>query len=206
MVQGGNENLLRGINFAALVMEGVELETVQAATQAVEEWGATMQLVSAANGEIKGAVSAQAAQTESVKVQLSFEEADPKEFSAVLIPGGQSHAGLLRQHPAARQFIAEIMHDEKPVAACGEGIGLLIDAGLLTGRTVAGPAGLKNDLIQAGANWSDKSVEVDGLLITCAGLEQLDEFIPAMLAVTGNHVRQNVKGTPDEKTVVGPSS
>jgi len=139
-------------------------------------------------------------------VQLSFEEADPQEFSAALIPDGAQHAEQLRHHAPARQFIAAIAGEGKPIAALGAGISLLLDAGMLQRRTVAGPAALKNELTQAGASWSDQPVNTDGVLITGSGPEALEEFVQAMLTVTGAHVHQNVQGTEDEKSILGPSS
>ena len=204
MVQGGNESFLRGINFAALVMDGVDQDTLQQACRALEEVGAIVRLVSERNGALKS--EGPQNEAEPIEVQLSFEEADPQEFSAVLIPDGAPHAERLRRHAPARQFIADIAGEGKPIAALGAGIFLLLDAGLLQGRTVAGPAALKNEAAQAGASWSDQPAHTDGVLITGSGREALEEFVQAMLAATAAHVHQNVQGTEDEKSILGPSS
>src|SRR5690606_42057257 len=103
MVQGGNESFLRGINFAALVMDGVDQDTLQYACRALEEVGAIVRIISERNGALKG--EGQQSEAEPIAVQLSFEEADPQEFSAALIPDGAQHAEQLRHHAPARQFI-----------------------------------------------------------------------------------------------------
>ncbi len=204
MVLGSNESLLRGINFAALVGEGVDQNSLERSIHALEEVGATVRLVSMRRGALRGPGREQSAN--GLQVHLSFDEADPLEFSGALVPAGERHAEVLRKNPAVREFIIEIADAAKPIAACAEGIVLLLDTGLLQDRAVAAPEKFKGSLAQAGAKWSEKNVEADGLLVTAASTASSDELIQTLLEVTANHVKQHVKGTLDEKASIGPSS
>lgn len=204
MVLASNESLLRGVNFAALVMDGFEAKELFDPWHALEEAGAIVRVVSAESSKLQGIEEDHSAAQ--VDVHLSFEEADPQEFAAVLIPGGAQHAALLRKHEAARRFMQDVVHDGKPVAAIGHGVALLIDAGVVKGGTLTGAPELKDEIEQAGGHWLDKEAVDDRWLVTSRTPDDLPVFIDAMISLTANHVKNSVRGTRDEKGVVGPGS
>ena len=204
MVLAGNESLLRGINFAALVMDGFEAKELFEPWHALEEAGAILRVVSAGDGKLQGVDQDQAAQQ--VDVHLRFDEADPREFAAVLIPGGARHAEQLRKHEAARHFMQAVVQDGKPVAAIGHGVALLIDAGLVKGETLTSAPELKSEIEQAGGHWVDKEAVDHHWLVTSRTPEDLPAFVNALISLTANHVKDSVYGTRDEKGPIGPSS
>lgn len=204
MVLASNESLLRGVNFAALVMDGFEAKELFQPWHALEEAGAILRVVSAGNSKLQGVERDHPA--EQVDVHLRFDEADPQEFAAVLIPGGAQHAEKLRKHQAARRFMQDVVHDGKPVAAIGHGVALLIDAGVVEGQTLTSAPELRGEIEQAGGNWVDKEAVDDRWLVTSRTPDDLPAFVSAMISLTANHVKESVHGTRDEKGAFGPSS
>lgn len=204
MVLASNESLLRGVNFAALVMDGFEAKELFEPWHALEEAGAILRVVSAEKSKLQGVERDQP--IEQVDVHLRFDEADPQEFAAVLIPGGARHGEQLRKHEAARRFMQAVAQEGKPVAAIGHGVGLLIDAGLVKGETLTGAPELKGEIEKAGGRWIDKEAVEQGWLATSRTPEDLPAFVEAMISLTANHVKGSVHGTRDEKGPIGPSS
>lgn len=87
------------------------------------------------------------------------------EFDAIIIPGGWA-PDKLRQSQDVLRMVREAWQANKVVAAICHGPWVLISAQVVTGRTVTSYPGIKDDLINAGANWVDRRVVRDGNLVT----------------------------------------
>lgn len=204
MAQVVNEGLLRGINFAALVMDGFDARTLGDSQQALEEAGASLRIISAQLGSVKSAEQGQ--DNAQIDVHLSFDDADPQVFDCLLLPGGAGHIDQLRRLPAACSFVQQMAQDAKPIAALREGVALLIAANIVNGHKLTGHPDLKDRLVQAGGLWTEQKIVTDDFLVSAQNVEDLPDFIDAMLTLMENRVRQNVQGTRDEGADVGPSS
>jgi protease I len=111
-------------------------------------------------------------------------ELNPSEYDLLFIPGGQAPERLrLREEAVAvvRAFIEE----GRRVATSGKGGQMLISAGVLHGRQVAGAPGIGDDLRAAGAFYRDDSVVIDDHLITCRGREEMPEFCKLLFVFLG---------------------
>jgi protease I len=100
-----------------------------------------------------------------VTSDLILENVKPEEYAAVVIPGGKGPEQV-RLNAAALAVVKHFMQKRKPIAAICHGPQVLISAGLLEGKNVTCWQGIRDDLIAAGAQYSDKEVVVDGNLIT----------------------------------------
>src|SRR6185436_21180611 len=78
-------------------------------------------------------------------------------------------------------FVKHFLDTGKPVAAICHGPQLLIETGLLKGRTMTSYPSIKTDLINAGVNWVDKEVVVDNGLVTSRSPKDLEAFNKKML-------------------------
>ncbi|WP_297498177.1 deglycase PfpI [Thermococcus sp.] len=96
-----------------------------------------------------------------VKVDLIFEEVDPDEFDALVLPGGRAPERV-RLSEKAVMTARKMFEDGKPVASICHGPQILISAGVLKGRKGTSYVGIKDDLINAGVEWVDEPVVVDG--------------------------------------------
>jgi protease I len=113
-------------------------------------------------------------------VDLAVAEVRPDEFDALVIPGGYS-PDKLRVDPVTVEFTRQMVESGKPVAAICHAGWLLAEAGVLSGRRVTSVPNIRTDLINAGAQWVDEEVVVDGNLITSRNPDDLPAFCQALL-------------------------
>ncbi|NJM60159.1 MAG: DJ-1/PfpI/YhbO family deglycase/protease [Oscillatoriales cyanobacterium RU_3_3] len=111
-------------------------------------------------------------------------EAMPADFDAVLIPGGMA-PDMMRTNPNTVQFVREAFEQGKIVAAVCHGPQVLIEADLLKGKNATGFLAIKKDMMNAGANYINEALVVDGNLITSRQPGDLAIFTTAILARLG---------------------
>lgn len=114
-------------------------------------------------------------------VTVDVADLSAAEFDALVIPGGYAPDHFRRnQHLLA--LVAEMHAAGHPVAAICHGPWLAISAGILKGKQVTGSPAIKDDVINAGGNWVDAAVVVDGNLISSRHPDDLGEFCRAIIA------------------------
>lgn len=119
---------------------------------------------------------------DAVAVDIPLDEADPAGFDAlVLLPGGVINPDTLRTDDAVLSFIRSVDEAGKPVAAICHGPWLLINSGLADGRQLTSWPSLQQDLANAGANWRDAEVVVDGNVITSRKPDDIPAFSEAVV-------------------------
>ena len=95
----------------------------------------------------------------------SIKEVYHEEFDCVFIPGGYA-PDRLRRYPEVLHIVKKHYDKGKLVAAVCHGPWVLISAKVVKGKRVTGFFAIKDDLINAGANYTGNPVEEDGNLIT----------------------------------------
>ncbi|MEW6554880.1 MAG: type 1 glutamine amidotransferase domain-containing protein [Actinomycetota bacterium] len=135
--------------------------------------GAEVVAVGPDTGEIKGLHGAV------IRVDNTFGELDPTSFDAMVIPGGRSPA-YLRKSEEARSFVANFAATGKPLAAICHGGQLLAAAGLVKGLTMTGYPKIREEMLEAGADFVDREVVIDGNIITSRVPEDLPAFNAAL--------------------------
>ena len=115
-----------------------------------------------------------------VSVDYSIKEASVKEFSAVIIPGGYA-PDILRRYPAVNTFVKDMFDAGKVVAAICHGGWVLVSAGVLHGRKATSFYAIKDDMVNAGAEFIDAEVVVDNNLITSRTPFDLPSFCKAII-------------------------
>lgn len=117
--------------------------------------------------------------------QKSYAEVSADDFDGVVVPGGFA-PDHIRRHPKANQLVADINAQGKLVAAICHGPWVLCSAyGMLKGRKVTSFFAIKDDVINAGAEWSDAEVVIDNNLVTSRKPEDLPAFCLACVNVLG---------------------
>jgi len=116
-----------------------------------------------------------------IKTDLAIESVSAADFDLLLIPGGYS-PDKLRINPAAVELVKQFFAANKPVAAICHGPQLLISAEVVKGRKLTSWASVTVDLKNAGANFVDEAVVVDGNLITSRKPADLPQFVDAIIA------------------------
>ena len=118
---------------------------------------------------------------EKVTTDASIDEVSPRDFAALVIPGGYS-PDLIRTNQKMVSFVRSIYEGQRPVAAICHAGWLLAEADIARGKTVTSWPAIKTDLVNAGANWVDQEVVEDGNLITSRKPDDLEAFSKALLS------------------------
>lgn len=104
------------------------------------------------------------------------------DFDGVVVPGGFM-PDKLRRDPHVLQLVRDFAQAGKPVAAICHGGWIPISAGVYKGVRVTGSAGIKDDLVNAGAIWEDSPVVVDRHFISSRKPDDLPDFCRGILQV-----------------------
>lgn len=109
------------------------------------------------------------------KEEISIKKLKLDDFSGVIIPGGYA-PDILRRYKEVNNFVRKMYMKEKLVAAICHGGWVLVSAGILKNKKVTGFYAIKDDLLNAGADFIDKEVVVDRNLITSRNPYDLPAF------------------------------
>jgi protease I len=117
-----------------------------------------------------------------VAVDVPLESANPEEFDALFLPGGVINSDRLRVNPKAVAFVKHFVDSGKPIAAICHGLWTLIEADGVRGRTLTSWPSLQTDIRNAGGNWVDQEVVIDGDWVTSRKPEDIRAFNTKMIA------------------------
>ena len=116
-----------------------------------------------------------------VKATMTSADAVALDWAAVVVPGGFA-PDRLRRDPAILQLVRDASERGRVVAAICHAGWVLVSAGILKGRTVTSTPAIKDDLTNAGAEWVDQEVVVDGKLVTSRRPDDLPAFCREIIA------------------------
>jgi protease I len=170
---------LDGKKVAILVADGFEQVEMTEPRKALEDAGADTKIVSPKSGKIQGMHHAD--KGDKFDVDLSLDDARPQEFDALMIPGGLMNPDQLRSTPEALEFTRHFFDEGKPVAAICHAPWVLIDAGVVRGRTLTSWPAIKTDVKNAGGNWVNEEVVVDNGLVTSRKPDDIPAFNQKMI-------------------------
>jgi len=175
--QGMND--LRGLTVAILADNGFEQVELHEPRQALEEAGAETFVVSPQRERVRGWDFTEWGQD--VPVDVALDRAKAGEFDALLLPGGVMNPDRLRMQPAAVAFVRHFIDSGKPIAVICHGPWTLVEADAARGRRITSWPSLKTDLRNAGAEWVDQEVVVDGNLVSSRKPDDIPAFNRAMI-------------------------
>ena len=165
---------LSGKNVAILTENGFEEIELTSPMKALKEAGANVQIVSPQKRKVK-AWNHDHWSIE-LPVDIPLDEADVDNFDALLIPGGVLNPDQMRANPDCVDFAQQFLYERKPVAAICHGPQLLIETGMLRGKTITSYPSIRSDLENAGAHWLDLEVVTDNGLTTSRSPKDLKAF------------------------------
>lgn len=114
------------------------------------------------------------------KADIKIGTADPNNFDAVIIPGGFA-PDFMRREPKMIDFVRQAHAKGKLIASICHGGWLLASADIIRNKKVTSFFAIKDDLINAGANYVDEEVVRDGNLITSRKPDDLPAFVKAII-------------------------
>jgi protease I len=172
---------LQGKKIAVLMTDGVEQIEYTKPRQFLEEKGAKVTLLAPKRKGEKVLGFNHLTPGDSFPVEMDVREAKPEDFDALVLPGGVANPDQLRLSREAIRFISDFDRLDKPIAAICHGPWTLIDAGIAKGKRMTSWPTLKADLRNAGADWTDEQVVVDGMLVTSRKPEDIPAFDAELL-------------------------
>lgn len=164
---------------AILATDGFEQVELEQPRQALQEAGAITEIVSPKAGTIQGMHHAEKGEAFPVDVLLS--RARPDDYDALLLPGGALNPDALRTNEQALAFVRNFFDQGKPVAAICHAAWILIDVGIVEGRTLTSWPAIATDVRNAGGIWVDQEVVVDNGLVTSRQPSDIPAFNAKMV-------------------------
>jgi protease I len=157
---------------------------------ALDEAGAKTEVISLEGGSIQGMNHDE--KGDEIPVDRVLADVSAADYDALLLPGGVANPDRLRTDKRAVNFVRDFFERDKPVAAICHGPWLLVEAGVLEGRTITSWPSLRTDIENAGGTWVDKAVQVDQRLVTSRKPDDIPQFNARVLQTfaTGMNERQ----------------
>ena len=166
---------------AFLLTRGVEQVELTSPRAALDGAGATTVIVSPAEGTLQ-AMEGDWEHADTFDVDVPVAQARAEDYDMLVLPGGTLNADSLRLDEDAVALVKAFFAAGKPVAAICHAPWILAQADLARGRKLTSYISIRTDLVNAGAEWEDSEVVVDGNLITSRNPGDLDAFNRAIAA------------------------
>lgn len=172
---------------AFLATNGFEDSELTDPWAAVTGAGGRATMVSPESGEITGKNG------HAQPVELSAADASADDFDALVLPGGVVNSDHLRMDRDSIDFARAFFEQGKPVGVICHGAWILIEAGVVDGRTMTSYPSLTTDLRNAGATWVDEEVVVDAGLVSSRTPDDLPAFCAKVVEeiAEGKHSEQH---------------
>ncbi|RYC04432.1 type 1 glutamine amidotransferase domain-containing protein [Nocardioides zhouii] len=159
--------------------EGVEEVELTQPWQAAVDAGHVAELVSLDEGEVQLFHHLDKSSTQRVDRRVS--DVAIGDYDALVLPGGVANPDALRADETAVAFVRDFVDSGKPVAAICHAAWTLVEADRVQGKRVASWPSLQTDIRNAGGEWVDEEVVVDGNLITSRNPDDIPAFNKALL-------------------------
>ncbi len=164
--------------------EGIERAELVDPWDAVTDAGHQPVLISPEEGKVQ--LFEHLDKADSRPVDVTVADADIDDYDALVLPGGVANPDALRMDQGAVSLIRRFVESGKPVAAICHAPWTLVEADVVRGRRLTSWPSLQTDIRNAGGDWTDEPVVVDGNLITSRKPDDLPAFNAALLEAV-NH-------------------
>ena len=177
---------LSGTKIAFLVNNsGVEQPELTTPWEGLRSAGAEVVLLAPEAGKVQ-AFTDDVDRADTFTVDGTIGDADPEAYDALVLPGGTTNADALRLDEDAVAFVKAFVEAGKPIAAVCHAPWLLVEAGVLNGKTLTSFPSLATDIRNAGGTWIDDEAFTcpanAWTLVTSRNPDDLDAFVEAAVA------------------------
>ncbi len=160
--------------------EGIEEVELTQPWKAVTDAGHTAELLSLEDGEVQLFQHLDKSTTQ--KVDRLVSDASITDYDALVLPGGVANPDALRTDDTAVAFVRDFIGSGRPVAAICHAPWTLVEADVVRGRRMTSWPSLQTDVRNAGGDWVDEEVVVDGNLITSRNPDDIPAFNRELLS------------------------
>ncbi|MFY0409314.1 type 1 glutamine amidotransferase domain-containing protein [Solicola sp. PLA-1-18] len=169
--------------------QGVEKPELADPWAAIEKAGGSLEHAAPEKGDVQSMVG-DVDKDEVFQSTIALADVDASAYDVLVLPGGTVNADTLRATPEAVDFVKAWVDAKKPVAAICHAPWVLVEAGVLPGKTLTSFPSLRTDVTNAGGSWVDEEVFVcpgnDWKLITSRNPDDIPAFNQALLEVGGD--------------------
>ncbi|MFX0059696.1 MAG: type 1 glutamine amidotransferase domain-containing protein [Candidatus Hodarchaeota archaeon] len=116
-----------------------------------------------------------------MKPSYKIDDINANDYDGVIIPGGTKNPDYLRRNKEVLDFVHKMDEEKKLVGAVCHAGWVLISSKVIKGRRATSYYAIKDDMINAGAKFEDKSVVIDENLITSRMPDDLPDFMKVIL-------------------------
>jgi protease I len=166
---------LNGKRIAIIATDGVEQVELVKPREAVENAGATAELLSIESDPIQ-AMNSDIEPADTFPVDKRVADASPGDYDGLILPGGTVNADRLRMDDDVLGFVQEIFRAGTPVGVICHGPWTLVSADLVRGRTLTSFPSLRIDIRNAGGETVDEEVVTDQGLVSSRDPDDLPAF------------------------------
>ena len=170
---------LRGKRVAIVAADMVEEVELVEPRKALDDAGATTELISIESEPIQGADHFDKANRH--EVDHAIDEADESDYDALLIPGGVANPDALRTDERVVDFVRRFYDAGKPIASICHGPWLLVETDIARDHTLTSWPSLQTDIRNAGGTWVDEEVVVDEGIVTSRKPDDIPAFNARMI-------------------------
>ena len=174
---------ISGRKVAILATDGFEQVELTEPLKALKAASAAVSVIAPGGGQIQGMNHHE--KGDMIAADHDLASVRPEAFDALVLPGGVANPDTLRTMPEAVAFVRHFVQSGKPIASICHGPWTLIEAEGVKGHRMTSWPSLRTDLKNAGATWEDKSVVVDGALVTSRKPDDLPDFCREMVNLFG---------------------
>ena len=166
---------LKGKKIAIIAADGVERVELEQPREAVQNAGATTELISLEAGEIQ-AMDHDLEPAQKIPVDKTIGDASVDDYDGLILPGGVANPDNLRQDENVISFLQAFFETGKPVGVICHAPWTLVEADLVRGRTLTSFPSIRTDIRNAGGNVVDEEVVVDQGLVSSRNPDDLPAF------------------------------
>ena len=110
-----------------------------------------------------------------------IDQVKPDDYDLLILPGGVKAMEKIRQDKRLIKFISDFHKLDRVIACICSGAQLLISAKIVKGKKIAGYYSMQDDLVNAGAIYTDLPAVVDGKIITTAHYKDMGPWMKSTL-------------------------
>lgn len=174
---------LSGKKVAILVDNYFEEDEFTGPLEALKQAGAQVEVIAAEPEGGKLQAMNHVDKSSTYGFDKTLDEANIEEYDALVLPGGAINADQLRMQDKARQWVKRISEAGKPLAVICHAPWVLASAGMAKGRRLTSYFTIQDDMRDAGADWVDEEVVIDGNLITSRQPGDVPAFNQALISM-----------------------
>lgn len=174
---------LSGKTVAILVDNYFEEDEFTGPLKALQAAGAKVEVIAAEpdNGKIQALRHVD--KSDRYSFDKTLEEANIEDYDGLVLPGGAINADTLRMKDKARDWVRQTVEQGKPLAAICHAPWVLVSAGIAQGRRLTSFFTIQDDMRDAGADWLDEEVVIDGSIITSRTPDDVPAFNKALISM-----------------------